>query len=1100
MGFFDKFFKKKQNNKPLEAETFVIHPEASSLHELKKYMDEKLVFCGYVSKKEYKPFIESKVKTIEFFSTLINSGLLDTYCEKNRLSSGTVRDIMARYENFEKAMDVHNEEYMLRAMLDEKSYLDSILKSVDPKINLDEDQRKVVLTDEDYCLVIAGAGAGKTTTVAAKVKYLVEKKGVDPSQILVVSFTNKAVQELREKVNRDLGIDCPITTFHSTGHAIIRKQSDEKLNIVDSSKLYFVLQDYFKRSILTNESLVNNLILFFASYFDAPYEGTDLNTFFNNIAKSNFATMRSDLNEFKQQVIDIRTGKSVTIQNEVLRSRQEVEIANYLYLNNIEYEYEPIYKYDILCAKKPYTPDFIIRQGDLVAYIEHFGITEDGKNNRFSEDALNAYKKAINDKVQLHRQHGTKLIYTFSSYRDGRSLIDHLKEELENQGFVLTPRSNKEIMEKIVSSEENRYIRKLLDLICRFITNFKANGFAVEDFDRMYHATQNVRTRLFINVCQDCYLEYERYLKENGAIDFQDMINESARLLREVKEMKQKLDFKYVIVDEYQDISKQRFDLVTALSDVTNAKIIAVGDDWQSIYAFSGSDIELFLDFEKKMGYAKLLKIENTYRNAQEVIDIAGNFILQNKRQLEKELKSPKHIDDPVIIYTYDSTRKKQNADNKSGANYSMARALEIVVEQIMEYNKRDGKSNKSPLLFLGRFGFEPDQLQNSGLFEYDKFNHKIKSVKYPFLNIEFMTVHKSKGLGYENVIIMNGKNETYGFPAKIENDPVLSFVTKQDNSIDYAEERRLFYVAMTRTKNRVFFIAPEQNPSEFLLEIKRDFKNVVLRGDWKEESVSVGIAKKSCPICGYPLQFRYKNGYGLRLHICTNDPEVCGFMTNEYGAGKLSIMKCDQCRDGYLIVKPGRDNNFFLGCTNYKKDGTGCGKVIWKQQYYEMLGLTPDSVEHREVPKIELESTVRPVYQPETKENARTEIERANVKTVLYKGLDLNYVIHTILQCLSDLSEKRYYGVTVLVDVLRGSKNQRIKDADLNATKNYGALSNVSREDLEIIIEWLIEKHFILKTKGMYPVLHPTYDGTHYSEKITKQGLNKLLQLLERE
>ena len=456
MGLFDIFFKKKQNIKPSDSETFVMHPEASSLYELKKYMDEKLAFLGYISKKEYKPFIESKIKTIEFFSTLINSGLLDTYCEKNKISSGTVRDIMARYENFEKAMDVHNEEYMLRAMLDEKSYLDNILKSVDPKINLDEDQRKVVLTDEDYCLVIAGAGAGKTTTVAAKVKYLVEKKGVDPSQILVVSFTNKAVQELREKVNRDLGIDCPITTFHSTGHAIIRKQSDEKLNIVDSSKLYFVLQDYFKRSILTNESLVNNLILFFASYFDAPYEGTDLNTFFNNIAKSNFATMRSDLNEFKQQVIDIRTGKSVTIQNEVLRSRQEVEIANYFYLNNIEYEYEPIYKYDILFAKKPYTPDFVIRQGDLVAYVEHFGITEDGKNNRFSEDALNAYKKAINDKVQLHRQHGTKLIYTFSSYKDGRSLIDHLKEELENQGFVLTPRSNKEIMEKLVSSEENR--------------------------------------------------------------------------------------------------------------------------------------------------------------------------------------------------------------------------------------------------------------------------------------------------------------------------------------------------------------------------------------------------------------------------------------------------------------------------------------------------------------------------------------------------------------------------------------------------------------------------------------------------------------------
>lgn len=126
------------------------------------------------------------------------------------------------------------------------------------------------------------------------------------------------MQELRDKLNKDLKIDCPIATFHSTGNAILRKQSDEKLNIVDSSKLYFVIQDYFKNSILKNESLVNNLIMFFASYFDAPYEGNDLNNFFNKIAKSNFATLRSDLNEFQRRVMDIRTKKAVTIQSEVI--------------------------------------------------------------------------------------------------------------------------------------------------------------------------------------------------------------------------------------------------------------------------------------------------------------------------------------------------------------------------------------------------------------------------------------------------------------------------------------------------------------------------------------------------------------------------------------------------------------------------------------------------------------------------------------------------------------------------------------------------------------------------------------------------------------
>ena len=175
--------------------------------------------------------------------------------------------------------------------------------------------------------------------------------------------------------------------------------------------------------------------------------------------------MRSDLNEFKQQVIDIRTKKSVTIQSEVMRSHQEVEIANFLYLNNIDYEYEPMYKYDILFSKKPYTPDFIIRQDDKVAYIEHFGITQDGKNDRFSDDQLEAYKKAINDKINLHRRHGTKLIYTFSQYSDRRSLLEHLQEELESNDFELHPRSNKEVMEKLVTTEENRYIRKLVNLM-----------------------------------------------------------------------------------------------------------------------------------------------------------------------------------------------------------------------------------------------------------------------------------------------------------------------------------------------------------------------------------------------------------------------------------------------------------------------------------------------------------------------------------------------------------------------------------------------------------------------------------------------------------
>lgn len=833
MGLLDRILGRKKLKVNTEKTSSVPSIERNRNENCVKIMqfyaciDKMLAEKRYVAKSDYLSLIKQYNETINFFDVLAQSGMLYNFCRENGVDSDDISKVIHIYNNIEDTFDKHNEEYISWAIQEEKDYLDNILKSVDPEVVLDEDQRKVILTDEDYCLVIAGAGAGKTTTVAAKVKYLVDKKGIDPSQILVVSFTNKAVNELKEKIQDALGVPCPIATFHSTGNAIIHKNSpDEKLNIVDSSKLYFVIRDYFRGSIMQNESVVNKLIMFFASYFDAPYEGDDLNGFFNNIAKANYSTMRSDLEDFKREVIDARTKKSVTIQNEILRSHQEVEIANFLYLNNLDYEYEPPYQYQIEFSRKPYTPDFVIYQGNKMTYIEHFGITENGENDRYSKYEIERYKKAVNDKILLHKKHGTSLIYTFSAYNDRRTLISHLKEELEKKGFELKPRSNKEVMEMLVAGEENRYTRKLVNLICRFISNFKVNGYNADDFNRMYHSTQNVRSRLFLDICHDCYLEYDRWLKENNAVDFEDMINESARLLREVKEMKKKLDFKYVIVDEYQDISRQRFDLTKALSEVTDAKIIAVGDDWQSIYAFSGSDITLFTKFAEKMGYAKMLKIVRTYRNSQDVIDIAGNFIQKNSAQIEKRLLSEKRITDPVIIYTYDSTSKGPNGNRRSGVNYAVAHAVEVALTQLLEYKKQEGKV-PGTILLLGRYAFDGDHLEKSGLFEYINRGNKIKSVRYPKLDITFMTAHSSKGLGFDDVIIVNGKNETYGFPSKIEDDPVLGFVIKGDSSIDYAEERRLFYVAMTRTKNRVFFVAPEQNPSEFLLELKQDYKSV---------------------------------------------------------------------------------------------------------------------------------------------------------------------------------------------------------------------------------------------------------------------------------
>ena len=835
-------------------------------------------------------------------------------------------------EDGSKVITAHNDNYVNQHLQSEKTYLDNILKKVDPAICLDEEQRQVVLSDEDYTLVIAGAGAGKTTTVAAKVKYLVDRKHIDPKQILVISFTNKAVGELRSKINKALNIDCPVTTFHKTGYAILRRQEEERKLIVDSGFMFNVITNYLKGNILENPELVEKLILFFGSYFDAPYEGDDLNAFFNYIAKADFSTLRGNMAEYTEEIINKRTGKRITIVRETMRSTQEVIIANFLYLNSIDYVYEKPYPFNILRSHKPYTPDFTITQGGKVAYIEHFGITEDGQNNRYSKDELERYKKAVNDKVLLHREHKTDLIYTFSGYKDGRDVLVHLYEKLLEHGFILKERSAKEVFEKIVNTEENRYIANLVKLVCTFIQNFKTNGYSFEQFNSFRFKSNNVRTKLFLDICEQCYHEYSKRLKEKNAIDFEDMINDSAKIIQEQEINGKKLDFKYIIVDEYQDISRQRFNLTKELSKLCNAKIIAVGDDWQSIYAYAGSDISLFTHFKDTFGYGLELSITKTYRNAQEVIDIAGGFIQKNTAQIRKALVSPKHILNPVIIDTYTEEVDRKLYEGKGGKYFLIGKTVERIIKQIYQDNPN------SSILLLGRYGFDAYNLGKSADFIYDEKSGNLYSRTFENKPIEFMTVHRAKGLGYDNVIIINARNEVYGFPSQVKEDPVLKFVVKDDHSIAYAEERRLFYVALTRTKNRVYIVTPKEHPSEFVVELLKDYPKIKVNGDLVLDDTTESMVVNRCPICGYPLQLRYKKAYGLKLWICSNEPEICDFMTNNLKGGVLPIMKCDKCRDGYLIVKEGKGSPF-LGCTNYKPDKTGCNNMLSKDSYLNLFG-----------------------------------------------------------------------------------------------------------------------------------------------------------------
>lgn len=859
-------------------------------------------------------FEEFKSKYAAYFGQMSNEPI-NQYVRTNSAKFGIDRigldGFLAKMGSIQSELESHNTNYINRKLIEYKYYFDHIFDDIDRNLNLDIEQRRAVLVDDNHCLLVAGAGAGKTTTMATKVKYLVEKQNISPQDIIVISYTNKAVNELKERINKSLKIPVKIETFHSFAFDIVKKSASQIPEVNFSS--YNIIFDLLAKSMFEDKALMRNLVLFLSYYFDLPKDSfnfASLNEYHRFKAAQDYETLKSGLGEYIRE-ISFNRGKTVrTLTGEYLRSIQEVQIANYLYLNSIEYEYEKPYPHPIPGARKKYTPDFLIKQGEHEAYIEHYGLTDNMKNSVFTPNEIARYQKSISDKRRVHKCHKTTLIETWSSYSDGQSLLEHLKKALRKNGFVLKPRDLSEVYTKIVDTGKNKYINKLVWFMINFIEQYKTCGYDEGGFNVLRHKTDNARNLLFIDIAEKIYKQYQAMLKGRNEIDFSDMINQANLLLDQMETQDNRLAYKYIIIDEFQDVARQRFNLTKRLSKITKAKVVAVGDDWQSIYAFAGSDITLFTRFLQLMGSGTELKITHTYRNSQELIDIAGGFIQKNSTQIKKKLISPKHLKDPILLEFY---------NDKVNTWKNHAEAVNSAIGKIIE---KYGE-NKS-ILLLGRYNFELEQLKTTGEFDVTHNSH-IKSVKYPEARLTFMTVHSSKGLGYDNVIIMNMVENMFGFPCQIEDDPIMKLVTHQDASIPFAEERRLFYVALTRTKNHIYIMAPLYRPSRFLIELINDYQ----LPHPSEMNLNLTTAfRYKCPVCGFPLKREFHKSYGLDLYVCTNDVELCDFMTNDTKYLK-DIFKCPKCSDGYLIVKKDKQGEGFYGCTNYSNEPGGCRNTI---------------------------------------------------------------------------------------------------------------------------------------------------------------------------
>ena len=864
----------------------------------------------YITARELSELLSS----FEVWATPLSDKNTYDYCIENApkyaIDMSLVNTCLHRYETLAQDAQTHNNQYIDRIVEQEESYFDNLLKDIDPGIKLDTEQRRAVVTDDDYCLLVAGAGAGKTTTMAAKVKYLVEKKNIPPEDIIVISYTRKAIDELKERINTGLRIPARICTFHSFAYDIVRKFSDAPPEVNYSSNN--IIFEMLEKRIFHDKKLLRKVLLFLGYYFDLPADAMNydnLNQFHLAKAAQDFETIKSGAGEYIKKIAAQRGRAARTLTGEYLRSVQETQIANFLFLNGLDYEYEPVYPHAISKTKKKYTPDFIIRQGEHTAYLEHYAVGENGHSYVLTPKEIAMYSATIKDKRKLHRDMGTTLLETWAWFKDRRPLSEHLKEVLEKEGFVLKERDFTEVYKKIVDTSKDKYVFKMVQFLVTFIAQFKTCGYDIGGFEVLRNKTKNLRTHLFLDIAEPVYRYYQEQLAAHNRIDFEDMINDAHFYLAEIERQQLELPYKYIIIDEFQDIARQRFNLTKRLSEITKAKVVAVGDDWQSIFAFSGSEIGLFTRFIELMGSGVEMKITHTYRNSQELIDMAGGFVQKNNMQIKKKLISPKQLAEPIIIMEFDDTHKP---------DYKMAEAAESAVERIIGEHGKEGS-----ILLIGRYNYDSYKLMRTGRFS-DLPGNKIKCEKFPDVQITFMTAHSAKGLGFDNVVILNMFEGKFGFPCQLEDDPIMKLVRYEDTSMPFAEERRLFYVALTRTKNRVYILTPQKRPSRFLIELINDYK-IPHSGEINMETVD--IFRLRCPRCRYPLKYELNKNYGLGLYLCTNEPEVCDFMTNNR-SHRHDIYKCDQCQDGYMIVKLNGDGALY-GCTGYNSaKKSGCKNI----------------------------------------------------------------------------------------------------------------------------------------------------------------------------
>lgn len=707
---------------------------------------------------------------------------------------------LGAYNHGEGWLKIRNQEFVEKETAKYKDFFDKVESNP-----LTSEQKKAILTDEANILVVAGAGTGKTSTIIGKAGYLLKKGLAKPDEILLLCF-NKSVRLELEKRLKKLTVAPEATNYHKFGLKIIKhavKSTPSVSKLAEDKTEFGEKVSEFIRNRMKEPSfsrMVNEYFL----YYLIPY-------------KSEF-----EFDTFGDYIRYLRQYDLRSLKGDRVKSFEECYIANFLFVNGIDYLYEADYEIRTVDENyRQYKPDFYLPKYKI--YIEHFGINRERKPAPYIPERK--YIEEMNWKIDTHTLNKTKLIQTFSYEQKEGKLLINIEKKLRENNVTFSPIPSDLIFSKLNSLGKTAQLPQLL---CNFLNLYKASGKNIQEIQSEVDP-EDTRTRAFLKIFSAVYDDYTSHLRKAGEIDFNDMLNNATKYINERKYVS---NFKYILVDEFQDISQSRYLFLKALADQNESKLFCVGDDWQSIYRFTGSDISIMVDFQKRFEFSEILPLQETFRFNDKICDFSTRFILQNPIQIKKKITSRILNEKPAVSVI----RAKTDV------------ALKDIISNISMKNEKT-----ETVLVIGRY----KRLEQEYLGNFPR--------KSRYLSIEYKTAHSSKGLEADYVIVLGLNGGKLGFPCQITDDSVLNLVLAKKEPFPNAEERRLFYVAVTRAKKHVYLIDdPAINISSFTHEILNETYEIESRGQLSKTDL--------CPICETGELLKKQNSSGF-FYACSNYP-----------------------------------------------------------------------------------------------------------------------------------------------------------------------------------------------------------------------------------